>query len=651
MKKKFLFSALLSFSASVYFFGQTEKERREIVKNYDQRTLSNLFKKFSEKEKIYKDEAIIYAKKNNIPLIIKTRKGSLRELIRIDENGNPIYYTTNNINAAKSTRTNFLNSGGALDLNLNGEDMVIGVWEGGVARTTHLEFGNRVTIQDNSSSNNIDYSNHATHVIGTIGAAGVISKAKGMAPKSKIDGYDWNSDKSEVIAAASRGLLLSNHSYSLLSDTLDDSLFGAYTEDSKNWDDILFNATSYLAVHSAGNDGTNYYNTIGNAKKIINASPMGGPTDLFDKLTGAGTSKNTLIVANAQGVLVDRCGNVLSVSIHNTSSQGPTDDLRIKPDITGYGTNVYSPVAFSGSLSSDTNYDSKTGTSMASPNVTGTLALIQQHHKNVQQRYMLGAEIKGLALHTADDAGPQGPDSTFGWGLLNAKKMVETINEKGKTSLIENKILRNNIKEILTVNSDGVNHLTVSISWYDKGGIIQTQNELNNNTIKRLVNNLDLKVTRENDNTVYQPWVLTSRSTNTRAENDNDNFERVDLGIVPAGKYTIEISHKGILDGGLQNYTLIVTGIATESIGDTLIATSQPCTNKDNSKAIIYPNPVDTEINLLNVEDGTLYVIYDLSGRAILQSTLKEAKINVSSLISGRYILVLDENSYKFIKK
>ncbi|CAH0194111.1 S8 family serine peptidase [Chryseobacterium sp. Bi04] len=650
MKKKFLFSASFCFYASVHIFGQTERERSEIVKNYDQIKLLKLFETFHEKEKTDKAEAIVYAKKNNIPLIIKTRKGSLRELIRI-ENGKPVYYTTDNINAAKSTRTNFLNSGGALDLNLNGEDMVIGVWDGGAARATHIEFDNRVTIKDNATFNNISNSDHSTHVVGTIGAAGVISKAKGMAPKSQIDDYDWNSDKSEVIAAVSRGLLLSNHSYSLLSDTLDDSLFGAYTEDSKNWDDILFNATSYLAVHSAGNDGTNYYNTIGNAKKIINASPMGGPTDLFDKLTGAGTSKNALIVANAQSVLVDRCGNFISASINDTSSQGPTDDLRIKPDITGYGTNIYSSVAFSGSLSSNTNYDSKTGTSMASPNVTGTLALIQQHHKNVQQRYMLGAEIKGLALHTADDAGIQGPDSMFGWGLLNAKKMVETINEKGKASLIENKTLRNNAKETFTINYDGVKNLTVSISWYDKGGVIQARNELNNNTTKRLVNNLDLKVTRENDNTVYQPWVLTSRSTNTRAENDNDNFERVDLGIVPAGKYTIEISHKGILDGGLQNYTLIVTGIATESIGDTLIATSQPCTNKDNSKAIIYPNPVDTEINLLNVEDGTLYVIYDLSGRAILQSTLKEAKINVSSLISGRYILVLDENSYKFIKK
>lgn len=576
--------------------------------------------------------------------------------MKIDESGTPIYYTNNNADAAKSTRANYLNSGGSLGLNLNGENMVVGVWDGGSVRKTHVEFGNRITLKDNAVFT--DGSDHATHVSGTIGAAGLKAQAKGMAPKSKIDTYDWNNDFSEATNAASAGLLLSNHSYGWAAETLPDWYFGAYTDEAQSWDNILFQAPSYLSVKAAGNDGTNYYyddNT--NTWKIINASPIGGTSNKYDKLTDAATSKNVLVVANAEDANIDSEGNLVSTYINSSSSQGPTDDLRIKPDIAGNGTELYSPVAFipgtatenSLGTPSTNSYDTYTGTSMASPNVTGTLTLVQQHHKNVQNRYMLGAELKGLALHTADDAGATGPDVFFGWGLLNGKKMVEAINEKGKTSLIENKTLNNNATETLNIASDGITPLTVSISWYDRPGTIQTNGQLNS-TVKRLVNNLDLKVISNDDDTVYRPWVLTSRSTNAQAENNNDNFERVDLGVVPAGEYTVEISHKGTLTGNFQKYTLIVTGMKdiTTSRADTK---AQPVSAITHPAVRIYPNPADREINMTNLKDGTAYVIYDLSGKVAQQGTLNAGKINVASLVAGNYLLAVEKKSYKFTKK
>ncbi|MGK4566633.1 S8 family serine peptidase [Flavobacterium sp. 3HN19-14] len=74
--------------------------------------------------------------------------------------------------------------------------------------------------------------------------------------------------------------------------------------------------------------------------------------------------------------------------------------MRIKPDITGNGTNLYSSLE-----SSDSAYGNLTGTSMASPNVMGTLLLLQQHFKNKTQHFMKAATLKALACHTADDAG------------------------------------------------------------------------------------------------------------------------------------------------------------------------------------------------------------------------------------------------------
>src|SRR5690606_13088119 len=119
------------------------------------------------------------------------------ELQKILPDGSLIYYTTFNVNAAKSTRTNHLNSGGSLGLNLMGHNMTAHVWDGGLARTTHQEYdgaggNNRFSIGDGTTA--LHY--HSAHVTGTIMASGVSANAKGMAPHALAVGYDWNFDLS-----------------------------------------------------------------------------------------------------------------------------------------------------------------------------------------------------------------------------------------------------------------------------------------------------------------------------------------------------------------------------------------------------------------------------------------------------------------------
>src|SRR5690606_2242075 len=132
---------------------------------------------------------------------------------------------------------------------------------------------------------------------------------------------------------------------------------GAYITDSRSWDQIMYNAPYYLMVVAAGNDG----------QYPITNSPLNGMTG-YDKLTGHCTSKNNLVVANANDANIDSNGNLVSVTIASSSSQGPTDDYRIKPDIAGNGVGVYSTYQ-----NADNSYASLTGTSMASPNVAGTV--------------------------------------------------------------------------------------------------------------------------------------------------------------------------------------------------------------------------------------------------------------------------------------
>lgn len=541
--KLFLFVMLMcSFQ---FVNGQTLTQKEEITSRYDKGKLNQLQQQLTQKAQVQKQNALSAAIARNLPLIVEAN-GTYAELQRIAPDGTPIYYTTFNVAAAKSTRADHLNSGGSLGLNLMGQNMTAHVWDGGLARSTHQEYDgaggtNRFSIGDGTSA--LHY--HSAHVTGTIMASGVQANAKGMAPHANAVGYDWNSDKAEATSAAAGGMLISNHSYGYATRNqfgqvqLPQHYFGGYIDETRDWDEILFNAPNYLMVVAAGNDGND---------DTANNNPTGGAG--FDKLTGHSVAKNNLVVANAQDANIDSNGNLVSVSINSSSSEGPTDDFRIKPDITGNGTSVYSTYE-----SSDTAYNSITGTSMASPNVAGSLILLQEHHNNVAGSFMKAATLKGLALHTADDAGASGPDAVFGWGLMNSKAAATAITQNGNESKIEERTLISGQSYSITVDSDGVNPLVASISWTDRAG---TSNTVVNSTTPVLVNDLDIRVTK--GGTTHFPYELTGALTSAQQDNNVDPYERVDV-IGATGTYTITVTHKGSLVGGSQNFSLVVTGL------------------------------------------------------------------------------------------
>ncbi len=546
----------LSFTFLTVFLGlsslnaQSKKEISQIRNNYDLVKLESIKERLIEKSTVEKQKAIEKAKKNGWKTNIKTEDGRMLELQRV-VNNKPIYYTTFNVDAAESTRTDHLHSGGSLGLNLMGQNMTAHVWDGGLARTSHQEYDgaggtNRFSIGDSSTTLNF----HAAHVTGTIIASGVQSAAKGMAPYAEAVGYDWNSDTSEAIGATANGMLVSNHSYGYAARDqfgnvqLPDYFFGGYIDVSREWDEIMFNAPNYLMVVAAGNDGND---------NSASPNPTGGTG--FDKLSAFATSKNNLVVANANDANVDANGNLVSVSINSSSSEGPTDDFRIKPDITGNGTNVYSTYE-----SSNTAYASITGTSMASPNVAGSLLILQQHYNNLNGNFMRAATLKGLALHTADDAGASGPDAVFGWGLLNAKNAAETISNNGSFSTIEELTLTQGASYTITVDSDGSSPLLASISWTDRPGTAITSVS----SAPVLVNDLDVRVSK--NGVEYLPYELTGATSSTARDNDVDPYERIDVNGA-SGTYTITVTHKGTLTGGSQNFSLIVSGITTDGSG------------------------------------------------------------------------------------
>ncbi|GAA4279338.1 hypothetical protein GCM10022259_40630 [Aquimarina mytili] len=557
---------------SAGLFAQTPVQRAAMAQKSNLTKLNQLQTETAQKSAFQKKEALAIAKRNGWQVRTIHEDGSVSELQKVVD-GKPIYYKTYNVSAARSTRANHLNAGGSLGLNLDGQNMTAYVWDGGHARVSHQEYdgpggNNRVSVEDATAEGGLDLNFHAAHVTGTVVASGVQANAKGMAPQARVRGYKWNDDVSEATAAAANGMLLSNHSYGFRSDLVPDQYFGAYIEDSRNWDNVMFNAPFYLMVVAAGNDGN---------QNSYNGAPLDGNSS-YDKLTGHSTSKNNLVVANAQDANVNNDGTLVSVSINSSSSEGPTDDYRIKPDITGNGTGVYSTYE-----SSDTAYQSITGTSMASPNVTGSLLLLQQHYNNLNGSFMRAATLKGVALHTADDAGPSGPDAVYGWGLMNAKAAAETISTASSgESKVEELTLNSGQTYTITVDSDGINPLMASISWTDRPGTATTAT--NSNT-PVLVNDLDIRVTK--GSTTYNPYRLTGITTNGTGDNNVDPYERIDVAGA-TGSYTITVTHKGSLTGGSQNFSLIVTGLTgTPVVCNATVPTGVNTSNVGFDKATV----------------------------------------------------------------
>lgn len=535
---------LLAFLIPTTSFAQTLQERQRISDTYDQVKLNRLSRDFQDKAIARKAQAVEMAQQEGWEVFRRNTDGSVDELIAVSREGTPIYYTIYNVNAARSTRADHLNIGGSTGFNLDGQNMTAHVWDGGPTRPTHQEFdgaggNNRVTINDGVTSLNGN-SFHAQHVTGTIVASGFQAAAKGMAPQARALTHDWNSDLSEATTEAANGMLLSNHSYGFRADLVPDWYFGAYIDESRDWDNLMYNSPFYLMVVAAGNDGND---------NSSNGAPLNGNSS-YDKLTGHSTSKNNMVVANGQDANVASDGTLNSVTINSGSSEGPTDDLRIKPDITGNGTGLYSTYD-----NADNAYNSISGTSMASPNVTGTLLLLQQHYNNVNGSFMRAATLKGLALHTADDAGPSGPDVVYGWGLLNGKAAAEAISDNGSGSIVDELTLSPGQTYTVNVNADGSNPLMASISWTDPAGTANTGTA--NLTTPVLVNDLDIRVS---NGSTFSPYRLTSITTNNTGDNNVDPFERVDI-TGASGAYTITVTHKGSLSGGSQDFTLIVTGV------------------------------------------------------------------------------------------
>jgi subtilisin family serine protease len=293
----------------------------------------------------------------------------------------------------------------AAPYDLNGSGVVIAEWDDGWADGTHNDLTGRVAVGDTGSS----IADHATHVAGTVIGDGTNSAGllRGMAPEANLVTYEWPDDITEMDsetndAIVNHSAVISTNSWGYFINDSNCGFHGYYDSLSQNYDWIVdgkLDNNTITIVFSAGNEEND-----GDCEPYP-----------WDQISGpGGTAKNTIVVGATYS---DTNGHTCF------SSRGPTDDGRIKPDVSAPGDEakdnspgyecLYLPNLINSTRPSNT-YGEKAGTSMSAPAVSGCVALTYQDYRNTHSGANLTpATVKALLIHTVDDLGSPGPNYTY----------------------------------------------------------------------------------------------------------------------------------------------------------------------------------------------------------------------------------------------
>ncbi|WP_432662311.1 S8 family serine peptidase [Wukongibacter baidiensis] len=275
------------------------------------------------------------------------------------------------------------------------DDVVVAVIDTGIdADHVDLDGGKVIAWKDyiNDKTSPYDDNGHGTHVAGTIAGEGDgNSKYEGVAKGAALIGLKVlaanGTGPSSGSAAAVDWCITNKDTYGI--DIISMSLGVPGSSDGTD-------ATS-LAVNKA----------VENGITVVVAAGNEGPTTYT--IGAPAAASKAITVGNMIDVGEDGFGLAF------LSSRGPTADGRMKPDIGAPGTNITSPKTNSGD-----GYVTYSGTSMATPFTSGTIALMLDANENLTP-----TQIKNIITSTAEDWSENGQDVDYGHGRLDGYKAIE----------------------------------------------------------------------------------------------------------------------------------------------------------------------------------------------------------------------------------
>jgi len=247
-----------------------------------------------------------------------------------------------------------------------------------------------------------DFNSHGTHTMGTIcglAADDTIGVAPGalwiaantIVPAGSLNNavlgtLQWLADPDGDPATSDEVPDVANNSWGV------NESFGYPDCYSAWWEAIdACEAAGVMHVWSAGNEGP------GSQTLRSPADRATSPYDSFAIGSTATTPPFNIAYDSSRGPAGPNCG---------------PEELRIKPEVSAPGVNVYSSIPGGG-------YAFYSGTSMAAPHVAGAVALMRSANPDLDV-----ITIKQILMDTAIDLGAAGEDNVYGHGIIDAYAAV-----------------------------------------------------------------------------------------------------------------------------------------------------------------------------------------------------------------------------------
>jgi hypothetical protein len=478
-----------------------------------------------------------------------------------------------------------------------------------------------------------DTQDHGSHVAGT--AAGdnfatplLHDTADGMAPGAKLviqdGGFQTDVcgdlpgigcpvvDLNPLFQQAySQGARIHTNSWG---DKEEAAIQNDYSAGSQDVDEFMWNHKDFLVFFAAGNSGPGS-TTVSTPSTAKSAVSVGA--------TLRGTSAN---------------------SMASFSSCGPTDDLRIKPEVTVPGNAIISANADNNVVSNNCNTKSSSGTSMATPGAAGLTALIRQYYtdgwypsgiENAPDGFVPSAALmRATLVNSAQNmTGTTAiPANCQGWGRVLLENALSFAPETRKLFVAEdagfNTGSTNEDRTFIVSIKGTAEPLKVTLAWTDFPSTPAANPHLNND--------LDLRVATPGGilfGNVFSGGVSVAGGSADR----RNTLEQVLLATPAVGTYTVTVRSFNV-PNGTQPFALVVTG----DLNRMPLANAGPDRNVPGNSIVTLDGGLSSDPD--NAPNPLTYLWTQIGGPPIKITNAGQAQATFRAAEPGTYVFQLRVN-------